>query len=140
MRLVHYTYPTDRSLAPAFGAFARSPWPGLEAEIDRLMAPAPAFPVELRQDKDNTFVRAELPGVDKADLALEIVDGNLTITVTQKTPGVDGQAETAAKLSRSVCLNDSVQIDQVTATYANGLLTVTLPKPEAAKPRQIAIG
>lgn len=149
MRLVQYTYPTYRSPAPAFGGFVRSPWAGLETEIDRLFAPAPAarFPVELREDKDNTFVRAELPGVNKADIALEIADGSLTITVTQKTPGADpstgsgqaAQAETSTKFARSVCLNDGVQADKVTAAYENGVLTVTLPKAEAAKPRTIAI-
>ena len=141
MRLVQYTYPTYRTLTPAFGTFARSPWAGLEAEIDQLFAPPAArqFPVELREDKDNTFVRAALPGVNKADIALEIVDDNLTITVTQKTAGANGEAETAATATRTVGLNDTVQTDKVTATYENGLLTVTLPKAEAAKPRAIAI-
>lgn len=139
MRLVQYTYPTYRSVAPTFGGFARTPWGSLEAEIDRLFAPSPAFPVELREDKDNTFVRAQLPGVNKADIALEIADGNLAITVTQKTPGAEGQAETSSKFTRSVCLNEGVQTDKVTANYENGLLTITLPKAEAAKPRTIAI-
>ena len=146
MRLVHYTYPTYRSLAPVF---VRSPWAGLESEIDRLLAPenTARFPVELREDKDNTFVRAELPGVNRDAINVEIADDTLTITVTQKAPDADpsassgqaGKAEGAAKFSRAVCLNDRVQTDKVTATYENGLLTVTLPKAEAAKPRQIAI-
>ena len=140
MRLVQY-YPSYRTLAPAFGGFARSPWAGLEAEIDQLFAPQATtrFPVELRADKDNTFVRAELPGVNKADIAIEIADGTLTINVTQKTPATEGQAETSTRFSRSVCLNDNVQTDKVTAAYENGVLTVTLPKAEAAKPRTIAI-
>jgi len=148
MRLVQYTYPTYRSLAPAFGGFVRSPWGGFEAQFDRLFAPETGrFPVEVREDKDNTFVRAELPGVNRADVAAEIVDDSLTITVTQKVPGADpstgpgqaGQGETTTKFSRSVSLNDSVQTDKVTATYENGVLTLTLPKAEAAKPRQITI-
>ncbi len=36
MRLVRYTYPSFRTLSPAFSSYARSPWTGLEAEIDRL--------------------------------------------------------------------------------------------------------
>jgi HSP20 family protein len=141
MRLVQYTYPTYRSLAPAFAGFARSPWGGLEAQIDQLFAPQAVarFPIELREGAESTVVRAELPGVAKADIALEIADGNLTITVTQKTPGVEGQPETSTEVARSICLNDNVQTDKVTATYENGLLSVTLPKAEAAKPRAIAI-
>lgn len=138
MRLVQYTYPAYRSFAPALGGLARSPW----ADFDRLFAPdaTTRFPVEVREDKDNTFVRAELPGVNRADIAVEIADDTLNLTVTQKAPGANGEGETSSKFSRAVSLNDSVQTDKVTAAYENGVLTVTLPKAEAAKPRQIAIG
>ena len=68
MRLVRYTYPNYRSFVPVLGALARSPWSGLENEIDRLFesglpAPVSRFPVDLFEDQANAYVRAELPGV-----------------------------------------------------------------------------
>ena len=149
MRLVRYTYPTYRSLAPALGGFARSPWSGLETEIDRLFettlgdfagsATGTRFPVDLYEDKDNTYVRAELPGVSKDDINVEVVDGYLTIAATRKTPAAEGQAEESFSLSRSLQLTDEVQSDKVAATYENGILTVTLPKREEAKPKKVSI-
>jgi HSP20 family protein len=148
MRLVRYTYPTTRSLVPAYGAVFRNPWSGLESEIDRLFesalgdfvgaAAAPdRFPVDLYEDKDNTYVRAELPGVERADINVEMVEDNLTITAARKTK--DGDNEQAFSFSRSVTIPGAVQADKVAAAYENGVLTVTLPKREEAKPRKINV-
>jgi HSP20 family protein len=149
MRLVRYTYPSNRSLAPAPGSFNRSPWSGLESEIDRLFASALTdfaptasvnrFPVDLFEDKDHTYVRAELPGVSKGDIAVEVVDGYLTINASRKTPAADGKGEESFSFSRSIAINDSVHSDKVSAAYENGVLTVTLPKREEAKPKKITI-
>ncbi len=148
MKLVRYTYPTYRNLAALPGSFQRSPWSGLETEIDRLFdvalgnfaAPAnDRFPVDLYEDKDNTYVRAELPGVNRADIGVEVVDDYLTITATRKTPAAEGQAEESFSLSRSVHVSDAVQADKITAAYENGILTVTLPKREEAKPKKVVV-
>ena len=149
MRLVHYTYPTSRNLAPVWGVVARSPWSGLETEIDRLFENAVGeinsggattrFPVDLFEDRDNTYVRAELPGVNRDDINVEVVDGYLTVTAARKTPAAENKTEEAFSFSRSIALNDAVQADKVSAAYENGVLTVTLPKREEAKPKKITV-
>lgn len=149
MTLVRYNYPTFRTLAPTFGGFPRSPWAGLESEIDRLFetalgdlagaTSATRFPVDLYEDKDNTYVRAELPGVRREDINVEMVDDYLTISATRKAPAADGKGEESFSLSRSVSIADQVQADKVNAAYENGVLTVTLPKREEAKPRKISV-
>ncbi len=149
MRIVRYTNPTYRSLAPVLGGFARSPWSGLETEIDRLfetalgdfagIAPATRFPVDLYEDKDNTYVRAELPGVSRDDINVEMVDDYLTITAARKQPAADGKGEESFSLTRSVSIADAVQADKVSAAYENGVLTVTLPKREEAKPQKVTV-
>jgi HSP20 family protein len=149
MRIVRYANPSYRSLAPALGGFARSPWSGLETEIDRLfetalgdfagVAPATRFPVDLYEDKDNTYVRAELPGVNRDDINVEMVDDYLTITAARKQPTTDGKGEEAFSLTRSVSIADAVQADKVGAAYENGVLTVTLPKREEAKPKKVTV-
>ena len=82
---------------------------------------------------DNSFVRAELPGVSREAVNLELVDGYLTLTATRK----DGDQEFT--LTRSIALPEDVQADKVAASLENGVLTVTLPKQEQAKPRKINI-
>ena len=148
MRLVRYTYPSFRNVTPAIGTFSRSPWGGLETEIGRLFesaltdfggAPRTRFPVDLYEDKDNTYVRAELPGVARDDINVETSDGYLTIAATRKTAGTDGKPEESFSFSRAVSIADDVAADKVSATYENGVLTVTLPKREEAKPKKIAV-
>jgi HSP20 family protein len=140
-RIIRYTYP--RSASPFSLLANRSHWTSLESEIDRLFgsamadfaAPAfsPRFPVDLYEDKDNTYVRAELPGVSRDAINIEMVDGYLNISASRK------QDEESFSLNRSVSIPEAVQADKVAATYENGVLTVTLPKQEQAKPRKIAI-
>lgn len=146
MRIVRYHQPNIRGLSPVPGSFARSPWSGLEQEIDRLFAttlsdfagvPSTQFPVDIYEDKDNTYVRAELPGVNRDDIHVEMVDGYLTLNATCKSK--DGEREQSFSFSRSVSIPESVETDKVAATYENGILTVTLPKREEAKPRKISV-
>jgi HSP20 family protein len=144
MRLVRYTYPSFRT--PAFGS--RSPWFGLESEIDRLFETALAdfggttanrFPVDLYEDEDNTYVRAELPGVNRDDINVEMTDGYLTIAASRKSAGENGQGEESFSFSRAVSIADEVDSGKVNASYENGVLTVTLPKREEAKPKKISV-
>ncbi len=137
--IIRYTYPRSANQFPLFANRSS----GLESEIDRLFqaaladipapAYAPRFPVDLYEDKDNTYVRAELPGVSREAINLEMVDGYLNITATRQ------DNDETFSLNRSVSIPEAVQADKVTAAYENGVLTVTLPKQEQAKPRKIAI-
>jgi HSP20 family protein len=145
--IIQYTHPRSTSLLPSFGFAARSPWRGLEGEIDRwfestlsdFMTPAldQRFPVDLHEDSDNTYVRAELPGVNREDINVEMVNGYLTISATRQTKGQEREESVA--LSRSIAIPEDVHADKVGAAYENGVLTVTLPKKEEAKPRKITV-
>jgi HSP20 family protein len=105
------------------------------------------FPLDLYQDKDAFTLRAELPGFRKEDISVEIADEILTVTAHQKTeaksePKDEETANTATqerRISRAVALPENLALDKIQAAYANGVLTVTLPKREEVKPRQIAI-
>jgi len=104
------------------------------------------FPIDLYQDKDAFVVRAELPGFRKEDLSVEVVDGILTVTGHQKTDAKPGQKENGAatttqerRVSRAISVPENLDLDKIQAAYENGVLTVTLPKREEVKPKQIAI-
>ena len=148
MNIVRYSYPYNGSLVSSPGRFYRSPWGAFESEMDRLFAsalgdltsvPTGQFPVDLYEDKDNTYLRAELPGVNREDINVEMVDGYLTVSASRKTPAAEGQPEQSSSFSRSVRVPEEVQANQVSAAYENGVLTVTLPKREEAKPKKVTV-
>jgi HSP20 family protein len=144
MRLIRYSTPVARGYYPAF---ARSPWAGLETQMDRLFeaalsetagASAEPFPVDLYEDTNATYVRAELPGVNRSDIGVELTDGTLQLTAKRSIK--EGEREESLEFSRAITVPDhAVQADKISATYENGVLTVTLPKREEAKPRKISV-
>ncbi len=146
MNLIRYTYPRTSALLSTFG---RSPWNGLEIEIDRLYQTAlgefasPAsehrFPVDLYEDNENTYLRAELPGLARGDISIEIVNGYLAINANRKVTDDDGKVTESFSLNRSVAIPDEVQTDKVSAAFEHGILTVTLPKQEEVKPKKVTI-
>jgi HSP20 family protein len=147
--LIRYNNPHSTSLLPSFDLAGRSLWSGVETELDRLFNTALSgfvapvldnhFPIDVYEDKDNTYVRAELPGVNRDDIKVEMVDGFLTINASRKSLPAEGKAEETFSFSRSVSLPDNVHADKVAAAYENGVLTVTLPKQEEAKPKKIEV-
>ena len=146
MNLIRYAYPRTSSLVPAFG---RSPWSGLETEINRLFETAvdefasPGFehrvPVDLYEDEANTYVRAELPGLTREDISIEMVNGFLSVNGNRKVTDDDGKVTETFSLNRSIAIPESVQAEKVAATFENGVLTVTLPKREEVKPKKVTV-
>lgn len=155
MNIVRYYQPRTSLFAPVSGFSGRAPLAAFEREFDRLfnsalsdmMTLAPElggtgpnrFAVDLYEDKDNTFVRAELPGVDRKDLNVEMVDDYLTISGSRKVFTEDGKTTESVAFTRSISIPDAVQADKITAAYENGVLTVTLPKREEAKPKKVTV-
>lgn len=149
MSLIRYHY--RNPLAHRSSLFA--PVSEFEREIDRLVHSAfsNAFPqvtinarraypaVDLYEDKDHLFFRAELPGLDKKDIHVELTDGVLTLSGERKSFGKDGEEKTSSKFSRSVSVPTKVEQEKISAAYENGVLTVTLPKAEEVKPKRVAI-
>lgn len=101
--------------------------------------------MDVLEDKNNYHVRLELPGLKKEDIEIAINEGVLNISGERKREaGKEGSEifrseRFFGRFNRSVSLPKPVNPDQVQATYKDGLLTVTLAKTEAAKPRQIEV-
>jgi HSP20 family protein len=101
--------------------------------------------VNLSDDEQNVYVEALAPGVDPKSLDLSVMQGALTIKgekpgLTQVSAEAYHRNERAAgRFVRTVELPVEVDAGKVSADYRNGLLLVTLPKAEAARPRQVPI-
>lgn len=101
--------------------------------------------VDVYEDKDSVLVRAELPGMKKENIDLTLQEGVLTISGERKETGRPQEATVyrserlEGRFQRSLTLPAPVNADKVSATYLDGVLTVTLPKTEESKPKQIAV-
>jgi len=101
--------------------------------------------VNLSEDEGNVYVEALAPGVDPKSLDVSVLQGALTIKgekpgLAQVTADAYHRNERAAgRFTRTIDLPVDVDATRVQADYRNGLLVVTLPKSEAAKPKQIQI-
>ncbi len=107
---------------------------------------AGVFPlINLTEDKDNYFVRAELPGVKADDLDIQVTANNLAISGERKIATEEEGARYHRKereegsFSRMIGLPGDIDADRVNAKMENGVLTVAVPKAEAAKPKQITV-
>ncbi|NNE00748.1 MAG: Hsp20/alpha crystallin family protein [Pirellulaceae bacterium] len=105
-----------------------------------------SFPLlNLWEDDNHLFVEAELPGFELDDLEIYVTGGNqLSISGERKQPEHDGgawhrQERGFGKFRRSLELPGDVDSDTVDASFKNGVLTLTMPKSEAAKPRRIEV-
>jgi HSP20 family protein len=102
-------------------------------------------PLNITQDADNFYVRAEVPGIDKKDLEISALGRRLSISGKRQIPTENARASYHRKeraegeFNRSVTLPSEFDSHRVDAHYQAGLLTVILPKSEAAKPRQILV-
>ncbi len=105
-----------------------------------------SFPLNVHGTNDELTVEALLPGVSPEDVQVDIDRGVLTIAATRH--GAEPPAGQQwylreiqpSQYSRAFSLPFPVEVDAVAATFANGVLTLTLPKAAAAKPRRIEIG
>ncbi len=101
--------------------------------------------LDLYQNNDNVIAVIELPGMQKEAIEISLQDGVLTISGERKDESTNGEKDAArserfvGKFRRSVSLPTQVNANNVNATYKDGILTVTLPKAEEAKPKKIQV-
>ena len=137
------TYQRPSLLWPTFGRLT-----GLQDEMDRLLemplqAWAPAL--DVHEDKDGYTVRVEVPAMKREDIVVSLQDGALVVSGERKEEKITEDTEVHrqeryyGKFSRALTLPTAVAGDKVKAVYKDGILTVTLPKAEEAKPKQIDV-
>jgi HSP20 family protein len=131
----------------------------LQREMDRLFESFGSFPSDggwprlavaypplaVWQDENNVYAEAELPGMELSDLEIYVTGGNqLTIKGERKQPALENgvwhrQERGFGSFTRIVTLPVSVDTDRVEARLVHGVLTLTMPKAEEARPRKIAV-
>ena len=106
---------------------------------------SPRFmPMDLCKIDDHYVLTADLPGVDPGSVDVTTDNGTLTLTAHRSARSEDGAHWLANErffgtYRRQISLGDGVDVSRIAATYENGVLTVTIPVAEVAKPRRIEV-
>jgi HSP20 family protein len=130
----------------------------LHREIDRLfeepfgfLTPSTSFfegwtpAVDIYEDNDKYVLKAELPGMKKEDIDVSLDGSTLTVSGERKHEEEKKEGESYrserffGRFQRSVTLPAAIQANKIDATYKDGILTITLPKAEEAKRKQIQV-
>jgi len=152
MSLIRYQAP-ELSTWPTFGRlsnlrdeldtlFELPFWSNFGRQTQLFSGWTPAL--DLYENNDNLIAVVELPGMRKEDIEISLHDGMLTIGGERKSETREGdKAERTeryiGKFRRSITLPTRVDANKVRTTYKDGILTITLPKAEEAKPKQIQV-
>ena len=102
------------------------------------------MPMDLCKIDDHYVLTADLPGVDPGSVDVNVDNGTLTISA-HRTARSDESAQWLAnerffgRYRRQLSLGEGVDASAISATYENGVLTVTIPLAERAKPRKIEV-
>ncbi|UCG91836.1 MAG: Hsp20/alpha crystallin family protein [candidate division WOR-3 bacterium] len=119
----------------------RSFFGGPLEEVEGFWAPV----IDIEEDNDSYYVRAEVPGIKKEEIKISVRGNALSLSGERKQ-----ESETKNKtfhrversygrFKRTISLPSEIDAEKVKATYKDGILTVTLPKPESTKPKEIEV-
>jgi HSP20 family protein len=118
----------------------------LYSDTPRRVAGAGVFPqLNVTEDADKFYLRAELPGVKSNELDIQATGKNIAISGERKIHAENDNARyhrrerEAGKFSRVLAMPSDIDADRIEARLENGILTVMVPKAQAAKPRQIKV-
>jgi HSP20 family protein len=100
--------------------------------------------VDISEDKDGIYILADMPGVDDKDVNITLENDVLTIEGKVVPVNTEGRARAYTEYGvgdyfRSFILTEAIDRDKIVATIKDGVLSIALPKAEAAKPRHIPI-
>lgn len=119
-------------------------------EVDRwltqaMRTPAPtAMPMDLYRQGDAFIARVDMPGVDPASVDIDVEDRTLTIRA-ERTGDVGADVQWLSRerptgtFARQLTLGYGVSMDKISAEYRDGVLLLTIPVAEEAKPRKVAV-
>ncbi len=103
-------------------------------------------PMDLVEAESHFVLKADLPGLDDGDVAIEVEDGTIRISGERKAEREQTERgwyrieRAFGSFSRSLSLPDGVDADGIEASFHNGVLELRIPKPAERKPRRIEIG
>ena len=148
--LVRRGWPSRPAFEDVFADFDQ-----LRREMQRMLEPGKAEfselgsgvfpPLNVTQDSDNFYVSAEVPGIKASELSISAVKNRLSIAGRREIQTENERVSYHRKerpegsFNRTLTLPTELEVERIEARYADGILSLKLPKAEAAKPRLISV-
>lgn len=142
MKIARYTPAFELSRLAHLEPWARSSFthfPVVGALLNEFLPTLSAgrLATDVFEDADHYYARFEVPGVKKENVTVELHQNVLTVTAERRVKS--GDQEESFNLSRSVNLPADIQAEAIQAKLEDGILTITLPKPQQQKPKLIPV-
>ncbi len=140
MTIVKYT-PFENRINRFFNSSFFAPEVRCESEVNGKWNPV----VDIYEDDSNIVIKADLPGLKKEDLSIDIKDRVLTFKGERvsdeevKKEDFFRRERAFGKFERAFSVPGSVEIDNIIAEFKDGVLKIDIPKPEERKPKQVTI-
>ena len=102
-------------------------------------------PVDIYETGDGIVLKVELPGINKADVSVEVKDNVLTLKGERlldpaiKDDQYYRKERSFGKFNRSFSLQEQIKSDLIKASFKDGILTIEVPRPEEEKPKQVTV-
>ncbi|GAA4288435.1 Hsp20/alpha crystallin family protein [Georgenia daeguensis] len=110
----------------------------------RQVPSSPGMPLDLFRQGENFIARMDLPGVDPSSIDIDVEDRTLTVRAERRSDVAEdaqwlSHERPTGTFARQLSLGNGLALDRIEASYADGVLTLTIPVAEEAKPRKIEV-
>lgn len=124
--------------------FGLTLFPGLERTFPAFKGSWPTL--DIAEDKTNITIKADLPGLKQEEIEVNVDENDVLTIKGERKAEAESKEKNYHKIERvygaferSLQLNTAIDKEKIKATYKNGVLDITLPKIEKAKPKQIRV-
>jgi len=116
----------------------------LLTDVLRSAPTSPAMPLDIYRQDENFVAMLDLPGVDPSTIDIDVEDRTLTVRAERRPTAGEGaqwltHERPTGTFARQMTLGLGLALDKIEASYADGVLTLTIPVAEEAKPRKIEV-
>jgi HSP20 family protein len=110
----------------------------------RQVPTAPGMPLDLYREGEAFVAKVDLPGVDPSTIDIDVEDRTLTVRAERRVDEAENRQwltheRPTGTFARQLSLGHGLALDRIEAGYADGVLTLTIPVAEEAKPRKIQV-
>jgi HSP20 family protein len=133
------------TVADRLGEFFNEMNKNINVDVDIKQKHGVKSRIDVIEDENNVYIHAELPGIAKEDVSVSMSEEKVLTIKANKRRLYDDNVRTIrterafGEYTRNITIEQEIKTDSISATFRDGVLTITLPKPESARPKTVNI-